>query len=447
MRDEELAVESINKLFMKFALPAVVGCIIGGVQTIIDGYFIGNVVGRLGLASLTLSYPLLIGVIAVAMLMGTGCAALVALELGKGNQKQAHKIASNLIPMMLAAGLLFAFIGILFTGPLLKLAGATDLVFDMANDYLKIMFLGSIFPIMGICLDPLVRNDGRPSFAMKMMIMSAVNNMILDYLFVMKWGMGMQGAAIATVMAFGASAIVYILYFFSGYARLRLHLSDISIDPKIISGISRTGFPAFVMMLSLAVLVLSYNHILLKYGSEVAVSSYGIIEYTFSIFYMIFEGISAGAQPIIGFNYGAKLYNRVYSILKLATTSCVIVGFLGFMLIYKFPENIVNFFNSNDPKLLETAVAGIRIFMFGILFEGIIIMAAVYYQSVNKVNAALFIQLGKIFVFILPLLFILPLYLGLTGAWMAAPIGNSIMFSVVAFMLVREAKFLKNPHY
>jgi putative MATE family efflux protein len=444
MSEDELAVESVDKLFRKFTLPAVVGFIIGGVQTIIDGYFIGNVVGSPGLASVTLVFPLVIIICATAMLMGTGCAALVALELGKGNRKRAHRIASDLFPMMLAGGLFFALIGLFFTEPLLRLAGATGILFDMAGEYIGIVFVGSVFMIVAIGFDPLVRNDGRPAFAMKMMTISAVSNIILDYLFVTKWGMGMQGAAIATVIAFGVSAVVFTRYFFSRHARLRLHLSDISPDPEIITGIAKTGFPAFIMQISLAVLVLCYNYMLLKYGSEIAVSSYGVIEYSFSIFYMIFEGISAGVQPIIGFNYGARLYGRVYSALKMAVISCFVVGLLGFLLIYLFPDTIIQLFNRNDPQLLETAVAGIRIFMFGIIVEGIIITAAVYYQSVNKVGTALFIQFGKIFIFILPPLLILPLYFGLDGVWMATPIGQYLMFFFVVFMFMKEARFLKN---
>ncbi|KGK99383.1 multidrug transporter MatE [Methanococcoides methylutens] len=443
MSEDELAVESIGKLFRKFALPAVFGFIISGVQITIDGFFIGNGVGTLGLTSVTLVYPLLIGMVATALLIGTGGASLVAIELGKGNKKRAHRIASDMLPLIAVVGTFFAILGIFFTGPLLRMVGASGIVFDMANDYLRIMFIGSFGLIAGIGLDSLVRNDGRPSFAMKVMVASALVNIVLDYLFVMRWGMGMQGAAIATVVAFVASAAVFTAYFFSSYANLRLHLSDISPDMKIIAGILKTGFPAFVMQISLAVLVLSYNYMLLKYGSEVAVSSYGVIEYSFAIFYMIFEGISAGVQPIIGFNYGAKLYARVYSAIRMAMLSCFLVGLSGFIILYMFPETIIQLFNRNDPELLVTAVEGMRIFIFGIIVEGIIISSAVYYQSVNKIKPSLFIHFGKIFIFIIPLLFILPKQYGLIGVWMAAPLGIYLMFLVVGVMFLKEVRSLK----
>ncbi|MBP2030397.1 putative MATE family efflux protein [Methanohalophilus levihalophilus] len=444
MSDRELAVESVGKLFRKFALPAVVGFIIGGIQIIIDGLFIGNGVGTLGLASVTLTYPLLVVMMSIALMAGIGCATLVAIELGKGDRVRAHRIASDLIPIMLVLGAVFAIIGAFFTEPLLSLVGAKGTVFNHANDYLKIMFIGSVFFMLGMGFDPLVRNDGRPMFAMKMAAISAVINIVLDYFFVMRWGFGMQGAALATVIAFAVSAIVFIAYFFSSHARLRLHLSDISPDFEIISGILRTGFPSFVMQMSLAVLILSYNFMLLKYGSEIAVSSYGVIEYSFSIFYMIFEGISAGVQPIIGFNYGAKLYNRVFTAIRMAMGSCLAVSIIGFLIVSTFPETIIQLFNRNDPELLATAVEGMRIFMFGLMAESIVISAGVYFQSINKVRPSLFIHFGKIFFFILPLLVVLPMYFGLTGVWMAHPIGQYIMLFFVLFMLVKEFRLLKS---
>lgn len=442
MSEEELAVESVGKLFKKFTLPAVAGFIIGGLQIIIDGMFIGNGIGSLGLTSVTLVYPLLIIMMAIAMMLGIGCASRVALELGKGDKAMAHKIASDLIPMMLVVGAVFGIIGAFFTEPILTLVGATGSVFDMANDYLSIMFVGAIFFVFTMAFDPLIRNDGRPTFAMKMMIIGSVTNIILDYLFIMRFGFGMKGAAIATVIAFAISAIVFTAYFFSHHAKLRLHLSDISPDLKIMAGILKTGFPTFVMQISLAALVMSYNFMLLKYGAEVAVSSYGVIQYTFSILYMIFEGISAGVQPIIGYNYGAKLYGRVYTAIKMSILTCFGVGVLGFVLLYIFPEAVIRMFNPNDPELLATAVQGMRLFMFGIMVEGVIISAGTYFQSVNKVRSSLFIHFGKIFVFILPLLFVLPIYYGLTGVWMATPIGQYLMFAFVAIMLWKERRVL-----
>ncbi|WP_255334995.1 MATE family efflux transporter [Methanosarcina sp. KYL-1] len=207
--------------------------------------------------------------------------------------------------------------------------------------------------------------------------------------------------------------------------------------------ILKAGLPSFVMQFSLALVLFVHNYMLLRYGSELAVSAYGIIGYVFSIFYMLFEGIALGVQPIIGFNYGARCYGRVSKTLKLTMLSCILIGAFGFLLICLFPGNVVQIFNRNDPELLKITVQGMNIFMFSLLAEGTVLLTAIYYQSINRVRAALFIHLGKIFLFLFPLLFILPLFFGLDGVWSASPATEYIMLLVVLVMLSREFEFLR----
>ena len=198
------------------------------------------------------------------------------------------------------------------------------------------------------------------------------------------------------------------------------------------------------MQFSLALVLFAHNYMLLRYGSELAVSAYGIIGYVFSVFYMLFEGIALGVQPIIGFNYGAGLYERVSKTLKLTMLSCILVGAFGFVLMYFFPDNVVRIFSQNDSELLEITLQGMNIFMFSLLVEGTVLLTSIYFQSINRVRAALFINLGKIFVILFPLLFILPLFFGIDGVWSASPAAEYIMLFVVLGMLSKEFKFLKN---
>lgn len=198
------------------------------------------------------------------------------------------------------------------------------------------------------------------------------------------------------------------------------------------------------MQISFALVLFVQNYMLLRYGSELAVSAYGVIGYIFSIFYMLFEGISLGVQPIIGFNYGAGNYGRVLKTLKLTMFSCIFIGALGFTIIYLFPETLVQIFSQNDSELLDSTLQGMDIFMFSLLVEGIVLLTAVYYQSINRVRAALFIHLGKIFIFLFPLLFILPQFFDLNGVWAASPATEYLMTAVVIVMLSKEFKFLRN---
>jgi putative MATE family efflux protein len=304
--------------------------------------------------------------------------------------------------------------------------------------------MGSIFMILTIALDPLVRNDGKPRLSMRIMVAGIVLNFVFDYLFVMHMGMGMSGAAIATVISFALPAVMLMQYLFGSEAKLRLQLKTMRFKIGTLIQILRAGLPSFMMQLSLALVIFAYNYMLLRYGSELAVSAYGIIEYVFSIFYMLFEGIALGVQPIIGSNYGAGCYERVSKTLKLTMLSCILIGAFGFALIYFFPEKLVQIFSRDDSELLRVTLRGMNFFMFSLLVEGTVLLTSIYYQSINMVRTALFIQLGKIFIFLFPLLFILPIFFGLDGVWFAAPVTEYIMMLVVLSMLLKEFKFLRN---
>ena len=442
--DEEMRSGNILNLFLKFAFPAVVGVVVAGIQGIIDGFFIGNAVGSQGLAGITLTYPPYLVIIGAGIIIGIGSSTLTALELGKGNAKGALDIVNNAFPLCLLAGAIFTIGGLIFCKTSISLLGASGIALSLAHEYLQIIFLGSVFMILNIALEPLVRNDGKPKLCMNIMVAGIVVNVVLDYLFVMRMGMGMSGAAIATVTAFALSALMLMYYLFGSEAKLKLRVKSMRFKIGILFQILRAGLPSFVMQISLALVLFVHNYMLLIYGSELAVSAYGIIGFVFSIFYMLFEGIALGVQPIIGFNYGAGYYERVSKTLKLTMLSCILVGALGFLLIYFFSENLVQIFNRDDSELLAVTLRGMNICMVSLLVEGTVLLTAIYYQSINRVRAALFIHLGKIFIFLFPLLFILPRFFGLDGVWSAAPATEYIMMVVVLVMLSKEFKFLKN---
>lgn len=444
MTDErEMRYESIGKLFLKFVLPATIGLIVAGIQGVIDGFFVGNAVGSQGLAGITLAFPALLAIVAVGHMIGIGTSSLVALALGRADRQEALKLVHNAFPLLLLAGIGLTAVGLVFSGSYLRLLGASGPVFDMANSYLKVLFSGSVLLVLSIALDPLVRNDGKPRLAMICVVASVLVNLVLDYIFVMRMEMGVTGAAIATVIAFSFSGILLALYFFSGWAGLRLKPRSLSLDSRIILRIMKAGLPSFAMQFSTFFLLFANEYMLLSYG-ELAVSGYGIIGYVFSIFSLIFEGIAVGTQPIIGFNYGARCYSRVAGTLKIAAISCLVTGLIGFMLLSMYPEQFILIFNRDSPKLLEITLNGMEIFIFALLTHGTVMLGSVYFQSINKVRYALFIQLGTVFLFLLPLLWILPSLLGLDGVWLATPTAEFLMFLVVLGLLWKEFGFLKN---
>lgn len=442
--EDQLRSESIGKLFQRFVFPAIVGIAVAGVQTIIDGYFIGNGVGSQGLAGVTLAFPAVMFIVALAVMMGMGSSSLVALELGRSNRDRAEEIVANVLPLVFFVAAVITILGLAFGNSLLNLFNAPAVVQGMANNYIRVVFIGSVFFLLTITLDPLVRNDGYPMISMNIMVVSVLINLVLDYVFVMKMGMGVTGAAVATVIAFALSAVRLSLHFFSSKTGLRLSLGKLRFELLTVQRIMESGLPSFAMQFSVSVLFFAYNFVLLKYGSDAEVSAYGIIGYSFSLFYMLFEGIAVGVQPIIGFNYGAGLYGRVYRALKLAMTVCVAVGALGFLIFFLFPEKVVQFFTPGDSFLLGVTVEGMRIFVLSLLVQGVVVVNATYYQSINRVRSALFIHLGKIFIFLLPLLFTLPMVFGLKGVWFATPVADYLMFLIVMVMLAEELKELQS---
>lgn len=444
--EEELRSKSIWKLFQRFVFPAIMGIIVAGVQTIIDGYFIGNGVGSQGLAGVTLAFPVVMCIVAVAVMMGMGSSSLVALELGRSNRYKAGEIVANVFPLVFVVAAIITIAGLAFGDPLLSLFDAPAVVQDMAGDYLRVVLIGSVFFLLTITLDPLVRNDGYPMIAMNIMVVSVLTNLVLDYVFVMRMDMGVTGAAIATVIAFAVSAVRLTLHFFSSKAGLRVSFRNLRFEPQTVYRIMEAGLPSFAMQLSVSILFFAHNFVLLQYGSDADVSAYGIMGYSFSIFYMLFEGIAVGVQPIIGFNYGAGLYDRVCRTLKLAMTACVVVGALGFLVFFLFPEKVVQFFTPDDPLLLEVTVGGMRIFVLSLIVQGVVVVNATYFQSINRVRSALFIHLGKIFIFLLPLLFTLPIVFGLKGVWLATPAADYLMFFIVMVMLAEELKELQGEN-
>jgi putative MATE family efflux protein len=310
--DEEMRSGNILNLFWKFTFPAVVGFVIAGIQGIIGGYFIGNVLGSQGLAGITLAYPPYVAIIGIGVLIGIGSSSLTALELGKGNRRGALDIAHNAIPLCFLAGGILTVVGLVFCETSLSLLlGASGPALTFAREYLRIISMGSIFIVLSLALDPLVRNDGKPKLCMNVMVAGVVANIVFDYLFVMRMGMGMSGAAIATVISFALPAVLLTYYLFGNKAKMKLQLKTMKLKTGTLLQIIQAGLPSFVTQLSLALMLFAYNYMLLRYGSELAVSAYGIIGYVCSIIYMLFEGIAFGVQPIIGFNYGAGSYKEL----------------------------------------------------------------------------------------------------------------------------------------
>ena len=311
-RAERLGTERVLPLLVRFSIPAIVGMLVQALYNVVDRIFVGNGVGPLGLAGLSVVFPIMLVQMAFVMLVGLGSTALISIRLGEGRREEAEKIMSNALGLLIIIALVGTTAGILFLDPVLRLLGASEAVLPYARDYLSIILYGAIFQAVSFGLNHMIRAQGSPKIAMATMLIGAITNTILDPIFIFGFGWGVKGAAIATIISQAVSAVWVLSYFLRGKSQLRLNLRGIyRIELSNVLQIASIGFAPFAMQLASSVQNLILNQSLLRYGGDLAISAMSIVFSINTLVLMPIFGINQGAQPILGYNYGAKQYQRV----------------------------------------------------------------------------------------------------------------------------------------
>jgi len=440
-RSKSLGEEKISVLLWRFSLPAIVGMVVNALYNVVDSIFVGRGVGEIGLAAVTIAFPIMIILMGFGMLVGVGASAVVSLRLGEHKQHEAEKILGNaftlaaILSVSLSAGML------LFLDPILIALGAEAEVLPYARDFTRIILLGSIFMYIGFGLNSVVRAEGNPQMAMKTILISSGLNIALNPLFIFTFELGISGSALATVVSQGVSAIWVLVYFLSTKSLLRLRIANLKLDKEIVSSIFKIGLSPFLMQIAASVVTVLFNFSLLKYGGELAVASIGIITRIAMLMLMPIFGLSQGLQPIIGYNYGAKNYHRVIKALKIAIYSATIFSIVGFLIVQIFDTQIIMLFNDN-PDLIEIGSHGMRIYLFMLPVIGFQIIGANYFQAVGKAGYAIILSMSRQVIILIPLVLLLPGILGLNGAWLASPIADLVAAILTGIFLMKEIKKL-----
>ncbi len=440
-RSKALGEEKITALLWKFSLPAIAGMVVNALYNVVDSIFVGHGVGEIGLAAVTIAFPIMIVMMGFGMLVGVGAAAVVSLRLGEHRQQDAEKILGNalslviIISILLTAGILY------FLDPILITLGAEPTVLPYAREFTRIILSGSIFMYIGFGLNNIVRAEGNPKMAMATILISAGLNILLNPLFIFVFHLGIGGSALATVISQGVSAVWVMAYFFSKKSLLKLRYQNLALDKNIVSSIFKIGLSPFLMQIAASVVTVLFNFSLLKYGGELAVASIGVINRIAMLMLMPIFGISQGLQPIIGYNYGAKNYDRVKKALKLAIYAGSILSFIGFLLTQIFDTFIISLFTAN-PELINIGSHGMRIQLCMISVIGFQIIGANYFQAVGKAGYAIVLSLSRQVIILIPLILILPDVLGLNGAWMASPIADFLSAVLTGIFLQKEIRKL-----
>lgn len=443
----ELGVKPIGKLIVKFATPSIVAMLVMSLYNIVDQLFIGHHAGYLGNAATNVVFPVNILTIAASMLIGEGATAMYSIRLGEGRQWEAKKVVGNALVLLSVAGIAFAALCILLLQPMLGFFGATNAVMPYAIEYAGPIVWGIPFLFMGPGMNALIRANGSPAYAMKAMVSGAVLNTVLDPIFIFTLGMGVKGAAIATALSQFASFLFTLTYVVrrNGFVLNRDHFR---LSGDTIGKIAACGVSPAISQLAIMVVIVVLNKSLIhygaqsKYGAEIPLAAHGITMKVNQILFSILIGISMGAQPIIGYNFGAGNRDRVKRTFAISAITATAVGVAAFCVFFFFPQYIINFFGTEEELYNEFARNCFRVFLFFTALNGFTVLSGTFFQSMARVRYAAAIQLSRQILFMIPLVHILPKYYGIDGILLCGPATDFLSFILALALVIREFKRL-----
>lgn len=442
-KTRELAELNIARLMLKFFIPAFIGVFVNALYNIVDRVFIGQGVGSMALSGISVIFPVMLIVMGFGMLIGIGAGVLVSINMGKRDMDRAEKVLGSSFLLMLLVSVVITIIGYSVKGPMLRSFGATAETIQYANDYLDIILAGVVFQVVGFSLNNIIRAEGNARIAMYSMIISAGTNLILDPIFIFGFGMGVKGAAYATVISMTVLTVWVLIHFLSSKSVVKLKTENIRFDSKILFEIMAIGMAPFVMQIANSFVQGLLNTKLIAFGGDLAVGAMGIVNSVATMIVMAIVAINMATQPIISFNYGAKSFSRVKETLRIAMISATVISILAFIMVETIPDSIVKLFNSTDPGLLGFGRDGLRLGMLALPFVGFQVVAGNFFQSMGNAKIAVLLTLLRQVIILIPLLFILPNYFGLSGIWLSMPISDFCSAIIVVFFLVNQWKKLK----
>lgn len=448
MNENPLGYEKISKLLRSFAVPSITATLVSSLYNIVDQVFIGQGVGYLGNAATNVSYPLSTICLAISLLIGIGSASRFSICLGRGDTDQATKIAGNGVTLMVLAGILYLVLGEMLLTPMLRIFGATTEVMPYAQSYASIILIGMPFLILTNGISNLIRADGSPKYSMICMVAGAVVNTILDPIFIFVFQWGMFGAALATILGQILSFLLAIRYL---WAFRTITLEKECFRPDWRDGLHTLsmGISSSVNQIAITIVQVVLNNSLTYYGAmsvygeDIPLAACGIVMKTNAILLSIIVGISQGVQPIIGFNYGARKYDRVKQAYLLAIRWNFVISAVGFLLFQLFPRPIISIFGSGEELYFDFAVLFMRTFLFMVIVNGVQVLSSSFFTAIGKALKGLLLSLTRQVFFLIPLILILPLWLGIFGVLLAGPIADFIAFVVSVLLVKKEFSILK----
>ena len=438
-----MGTQPIKKLLMQLAIPAMIANVVNALYNIVDQIFIGQGVGYLGNAATNIAFPITTICLALGLMTGVGAASNLNLELGRKEVEKARRIAGTAVVQLMVMGIAVCLLVQIFLAPLMQLFGATDQIFDYAMEYSRITAYGIPFFLFSTGFNPLVRSDGRATFSMMAIIAGAVLNTVLDPIFIFVFQMGIAGAAWATVLSQMVSALLLFAYI-PKFRSVKFKWEDFIPHIKQVEAIAALGLTSFIFQISALIVQIVSNNLLKTYGamsiygSEIPIAVGGIVAKVFVIFIALIIGMTQGVQPIVGYNYGAKYYERVRQTIFLALKIGFGLSFVTWAVFEIFPLQIIQLFGNGNDLYFEFGIRYMRYFMLFTLINGITILITTFFPAIGKAKTGAFLSLARQLLILLPVMLLMTYIFGVEGMMFATPVSDVISLVLCLFFFKRE---------
>lgn len=430
----ELGTKPVGQLLMRYAVPAIIAMTASSLYNMVDSIFIGQGVGAMAISGLAITFPLMNLSTAFGAGVGVGASSLLSVKLGQKDYGAAQNILGNTVMLNIITGISFSIISLLFLEPILMFFGASAQTLPYAKDYMEIILCGNVITHLYFGLNALQRAAGKPQLSMYMTIFTVILNAILDPIFIWPLGLGIRGAAYATVLS-QLFALIWQVVMFSNKAEfIHFKRGIYRLKSQLVKNIIGIGMSPFSMNVCACFVVIIINNSLVDHGGDMAVGAYGIINRIAFIFVMITIGVNQGMQPIAGYNYGAMKFDRMMRVLKYALICGTCVTTVGFIVGQFFPEQCVRLFTS-DETLISLSVHAMRLTTVSFPIIGFQMVVANFFQSIGKAKVSVFLSLSRQLVFLIPMLLVLPTLYGVDGVWYSMPVADTISALVTAIIM------------
>jgi putative MATE family efflux protein len=438
--------DRIGRLLFRLSLPAFLGMFVMTLYNVVDTIFIGHYVGPLGIAGLSIVFPLQLLTIGIGELTGMGGASVISRLIGAGNIPRAERAIGNAITATIVLSAIMMIAGLANPDFWLRLMGSSETILPYARDYMTIILIGMFFMAFAMALNNLIRAEGNARTPMIGMIIGAVLNIILDAIFIIPLDMGIRGAALATIISQLVSVLYFVRYYLSGKSFLKIYSKNLIIELGILKSILVIGVASFARMLAGSLSAMLVNRTLVAYGGDYAVSAFGILQRILMFAIMPGIVIGSGLQPILGFNYGARRYDKALQVTKLAIIAATTCSVIVFLVLYFAPEPFIRVF-TNDTDLISLASYAAKRLFLVMPMIGFMMVGSLVFQSIGKAKQSFVTAISRPVLFLIPLIFTLPRFLQLDGVWWSFPIADALTVLLTLSLLIPQIRELRSMHF